>query len=317
MSLVPPRYARGENRNAKGTSQLLEIPMKRTRVAVFRTTLLVLLVASFVRAQDNTVVNEPVEHIYAMPGGVELKAYVFSPGKASARQRRPAIVLFHGGGWTVGEPQWAFPRAKHFAARGMVAVAAQYRLSDEKEITPLEAMADARAVIRWMRTHADTLGIDSGRIAAYGWSAGGHLAASAAIFDEGASGENISAAPNALVLVSPAVSLASDGWVQRLLGKRGAAQEISPDEHVRKGLPPTLILQGSNDTVTPLSGAKRFCERLRAAGNTCELHVYEGFGHLFTPAGIPDDGMPKPDSTVSADASARADRFLKSLGFLR
>ena len=262
--------------------------------------------------------NGPVEHIYAVPGGVELKAYVFFRDKPSGwRQQRSAIVLFHGGGWTVGEPQWAFERAKHFAESGMVAVAAQYRLSDQKQITPFEAMADARSVIRWMRKHADSLSIDPERIAAYGWSAGTHLAASAAIFDGGASGENISAAPNALVLISPAVSLASDGWVQRLLKQRRDAKDISPDEHVRKGLPPTLILQGSVDTVTPLGGVKRFCERLRAAGNVCELHVYEGFGHLFTPAGIPDNGMPKPDPAVSADATARVDRYLKSLGFMK
>jgi len=291
--------------------------MKRTGAAVFGATLLVLLVAPSVQSQDNPVVNEPVVHVYAVSGGAELKAYVFSGETANARQRRPAIVLFHGGGWTMGEPQWAFSRAEHFAERGMVAVAAQYRLSDQQQVTPIEAMTDARAVIRWMREHADFLSIDPGRIAAYGWSAGAHLATSAAMFDEGVSGKHIRAAPNALVLVSPAVSLASDAWVQRLLGQRGNAQDISPDEHVRRGLPPTLILQGSDDTVTPLSGVKRFCERLRAAGNACELHVYHGFGHLFTPAGIPDDGMPKPDPAISADASARADRFLKSLGFLR
>jgi acetyl esterase/lipase len=199
----------------------------------------------------------------------------------------------------------------------MVAVAAQYRLSDQKETTPLEAMADARAVIRWMRAHADSLGIDPKRIAAYGWSAGAHLAASAAIFDGAASEDSVSARPDALVLISPAVSLASDRWVQRLLGDRGSARDISPDEHVREGLPPTLVLQGNVDTVTPLRGVERFCERMRAAGNVCELHVYEGFGHLFTPGGIPDDGMPQPDPAISADASARADRFLESLGFLR
>ncbi|MFN0007004.1 MAG: alpha/beta hydrolase [Planctomycetota bacterium] len=259
-----------------------------------------------------------VEHVYASPDGVPLKAHVFSaPAEKPSGLKRPAIVLFHGGGWEMGEAEWAFPRAKRFAERGMVAVAAQYRLSDQKEITPLEAMADARVVIRWMRAEADTLGIDPARIAACGWSAGGHLAVSAAIFGEGDSVEDASARPNALVLVSPAVSLASDGWVQRLLGSRGKARDISPDEHVRAGLPPTLILQGSADSVTPLSGAERFCERMRAAGNRCELYVYRGFGHLFTPAGIPDDGMPQPDPSISADASARADRFLESLGFLK
>jgi acetyl esterase/lipase len=268
-----------------------------------------------VEAQETATEYEPVARVYGTPGGVELKAYVFSPPTPGARTLRPAIVLFHGGGWTVGEPAWAFARAKHFAERGMVAVAAQYRLSDEKTITPLEAMADARTLIRWMRERADSLGIDPERIAAYGWSAGAHLAVCAAIFDNGAAGRKPSSAPNALVLVSPAVSLASDRHVQRLLGKRASARDISPDEHVRKGMPPMLVLQGDVDTVTPLTGAQRFCERVRAAGNTCELHVYEGFGHLFTPAGVPDE-WPKPDPATSKDASARADRFLKSLGFL-
>jgi acetyl esterase len=216
----------------------------------------------------------------------------------------------------MGEPAWAFARAKHLAGRGMVAVAAQYRLSDHKEITPHEAMADARAVIRWVRAHSDSLGIDPRRVVAFGWSAGGHLAASAAIFDMDASSDSVSSRPDALVLVSPAVSLAADRWVQRLLMGRGSARDISPDEHVRKGLPPTLILQGDVDTVTPVTGARRFCERMRAAGNVCELHIYEGFGHLFTPAGTPDDGMPQPDPAISADASSRVDRFLESLGFL-
>ena len=258
----------------------------------------------------------PVEHVYAQTGTIQLKAYVFSPDQAGGG-RRSAIVLFHGGGWAMGEPAWAFSRAKHFSERGMVAIAAQYRLSDQKETTPHEAMADARAVIRWVRVHADSLGVDPKRVAAYGWSAGGHLAASAAIFDPDSSKDSVNARPDALVLVSPAVSLVADRWVQRLLIGRGSARDISPDEHVHKGLPPTLILQGNVDTVTPLSGAKRFCERMRAAGNVCELQVYEGFGHLFTPAGTPDDGMPQPDPATSADALARADAFLESLGFLR
>ncbi|NHN21625.1 alpha/beta hydrolase, partial [Bacillus amyloliquefaciens] len=82
---------------------------------------------------------------------------------------------------------------------------------------------------------------------------------------------------------------------------------ISPVAHIRKGMPPTLILQGDVDTVTPLAGARLFCERMRADGNRCELHVYEGYGHVFTPAGIRDDGMPEPDPKISADASRRAD----------
>ena len=92
---------------------------------------------------------------------------------------------------------------------------------------------------------------------------------------------------------------------------------MSPDEHVRGGLPPTLILQGDVDTVTPLVGVSRFCNRMREAGNVCELELYEGYGHLFTPAGVPDSGQPKPDPKITEKAMARTDEFLKSLGFLK
>jgi acetyl esterase/lipase len=274
------------------------------------------VIPSVAAAEGVPAPKAPVEHVYAQPDGTSLKVYVFSPDKQGGG-KRSAIVLFHGGGWAMGEPEWAFARARHFAGLGMVAVAAQYRLSDQKTITPLDAMADARAAIRWVRGQADSLGIDPKRVAAYGWSAGAHLAACAAIFDKDASSTGVSAKPDALVLVSPAVSLDGDSWVQRLLMDRGKAQDISPDEHVRKGLPPTLILQGDVDTVTPLAGSKRFCDRMRAAGNTCELQVYKGFGHLFTPAGIPDDGMPEPDPATAAEAMKRADRFLESRGFLK
>ncbi len=114
--------------------------------------------------------------MYSEAGGVKLKIFAFTPPAPAAAKPRAAIVLFHGGGWVGGDPQWAFTRAQHFAERGVVAFAAQYRLSDEKTgVTPLEAMDDAKAAIRWMRANAASLGIDPGRIAAYGWSAGGHF----------------------------------------------------------------------------------------------------------------------------------------------
>ena len=87
----------------------------------------------------------PDTRIFARRGNVYLKACVFSPQGVKVGPPRAAIVLFYGGGWVAGEPSWAFGRAQHFAERGMVAVAAQYRLSDQKEITPLDAVEeDAR-----------------------------------------------------------------------------------------------------------------------------------------------------------------------------
>ena len=277
-----------------------------------------LVCARVAGAQSAGAAAEPTAYVFASPGGTDLKAYVFTAKGREPGGKRAGIVIFHGGGWAEGEPSWAFDRARHFAERGLIAVAAQYRLSDGKTITPLDGMADARAIIRWMRTQSATLGLDPSRIVADGWSAGAHLAASAAIFDDQpADATRPSAAPNALVLVSPAVALESDAWAKQLLGSRTNVSDVSPDAHVRKGLPPTIILQGSTDSVTPLSGVKRFCDRMIAAGNVCELHVYDGFGHLFTPAGIPDNGQPRPDSATRTDALAKAERFLKSLGYLK
>ena len=186
----------------------------------------------YAAAQSPAADTEPAVYVFASPGGTDLKAYVFRPKAQDPGGKRAGIVIFHGGGWSEGEPSWAFGRASHFAERGLVAVAAQYRLSDGKTITPLDAMADARAVIRWMRTQSATLGLDPSRIVADGWSAGAHLAASTAIFDDPPAGANrTSAAPNVLVLVSPAVALESDGWAQRLLGPKTSISDVSPDAH--------------------------------------------------------------------------------------
>ncbi len=269
--------------------------------------------AALMRDSDSTAVAPPEVHVFAAPGGAPLHAYMFRAREH--RGQRAAVVIFHGGGWSSGEPAWAFDRARHLAARGMVAVAAEYRLANGETTTPVEAMADARAVLRWLRQHARDFAVDPERIAAYGWSAGGHLAVSAAIFAGDDSNDSVRATPDALVLVSPAVDLTQDSWARKLMGSRSDVASISPLAHVRVGLPPTLILQGNIDTVTPLAGAESFAARMLLAGNRCELHVYRGVGHLFTPAGVSDASRPQPDPGVSADAVRRVDAFLSALGF--
>jgi acetyl esterase len=256
-------------------------------------------------------------YVYATMEGKPLHVYVFQPEKGKKSHRFPAIVFFHGGGWVSGEPAWAFSLARHFASLGMVAAAVQYRLSDQITVTPLEAMADTRASIRWLRSNAEMLGIDVKRVAAYGWSAGGHLAASAAVFNDADGREKESASPDALILVSPAVHLDNETWLQQLLGDRADNLSVSPSSHVRKGLPPTLVLEGRHDTITPLKDVQVFCDRMRAAGNRCDLQIYEGVGHLFTPDSISDRGDPRPDKKIKADALKKTDEFLVGLGFIQ
>jgi acetyl esterase/lipase len=277
------------------------------------TACIVLAAAPAAHAQDAA----PDIRTYKTVAGTELKVHVLKPS-GSATGPRPAMILLHGGGWNVGSPEWTYDRAKVYASRGMVAIGVQYRLSDFKTITPLDAMADTRDAIRWVRSHAGELGVDPARIAVYAWSAGGHLGVSAFLFDDAPAGA-VSAAPNALVLMSPALSIASSGYVRALLAGRAEPSAISPAEHVRSGMPPVVIFNGDQDVVTTIGGARRFCDAVRGAGGRCDLHVYPGAGHLLTrklDRESQEMGPFEPDPKDVLDATAKGDAFLVSLGYL-
>ncbi|RLD95532.1 MAG: hypothetical protein DRJ29_02620 [Bacteroidetes bacterium] len=258
--------------------------------------------------------------IYKTDNSFNLEAHIFYPNDTLALERHPAIVIFHGGGWNSGNPSWAFERAKHFRDLGLVAIAAQYRLCNVHDITAIESMSDARDLIMWMRQSATSLNIDPDRIVAYGWSAGAHLVSSAAIFSESIPGNTINSIPDAMILVSPAVSLPKgkgwEGWKFNVFGANTTVSSANPVEHVRVGLPPTIILQGQDDTVTPLDGVQQFHDLMLGYGNHCELFVYDGVGHLFTPNTIPDNREPHPDKEVQGKAYDQADAFLKKLGYI-
>ena len=253
----------------------------------------------------------PEEYVYKQVGAVALKVAVFRP-PATFTGPRPAVAVFHGGGWSLGDPKWNYGDALRLAAAGCVGVGVQYRLSSENSdaVTPLDAIADARDGIRWIRAHAAELGVDPQRIGALGWSAGGHLAACTACLPDPEAGTKISGAPNALLLWFPALALEYDDWIPRLLHGRVDKMAISPAEFVRPGLPPTLILIGREDQQTPLAGAEKFQQRMRAAGNRCELHVYENVGHSF------EDRPHHIDPAVDADSKVRTIQFLRDLGWL-
>ena len=92
---------------------------------------------------------------------------------------RPAMVLVHGGGmWTGSRADMADP-ARHLARAGYVAFAVDYRLVDAaaaRHRWPAQ-LDDVQLAVRWVRANAGRYGVDPERVGAYGWSAGGQLAA--------------------------------------------------------------------------------------------------------------------------------------------
>jgi len=119
---------------------------------------------------------EPSSYTYREVGGRSLKAYVFSP---SVPSRSPAVLLFHGGGWSAGSADWTFSRAQRFARLGLVSISIEYRLS-EGTSTPIEALSDACHAFQWVRQNRRRLRVEAEKIAGYGVSAGGQLVAAAA-----------------------------------------------------------------------------------------------------------------------------------------
>lgn len=245
---------------------------------------------------------------YKQVDDVSLALHVFFPEGWQERDTRAAIVFFFGGGWNGGTPAQFQPQCEHLAARGMVAITAEYRVRSRHGVAPSDCVADAKDAVRWVRSHADELGIDRARIAVSGGSAGGHVALSTATLgrlpeeDETA----VSCQPNALVLYNPVCDTSPLGYGGKRLGNR--MYELSPVHHLPKGMPPTLVFHGEADTTVPLENVKRLQRLMREAGNACELVAYPEAVHGFFNRG-------RKHSQYD-DTTKRLDDFLTRLGFL-
>ena len=281
----------------------------------FFITIALLLIVQFNSiAQSNSTIEKST-FTYAIKKSDTLKVHIFKSSDQKNNKLKPAMVIFHGGGWSVGKPSWAFGLAERFAHKGFTSIAVQYRLSNQDYISPIEAMSDAKESIIWIKNNAKELEIDSDKVVVYGWSAGGHLAASTAIFPKSDEKTGASSIPNALILSSPALSLVNDNWFKQLLPSNEKVLDYSPAENLNTKLPPSIILVGADDTVTPAVQAQLFYEKAKSNGSLSEIHIYQNVGHLFTPSDQVDNGQPNPDEDTVKKALEAIDLFLNHLGF--
>lgn len=249
------------------------------------------------------------EIVYKTAGDVELRLHVFEPVDREPGKPLPAIVFFFGGGWVGGSPKQFYPHCQYLATRGMVAMAAEYRVRSRHGTTPFECVADGKSAVRWIRANAKKLGVDPERIAAGGGSAGGHVAASTGTIeghDEPGEDTTISSVPDALVLFNPVIDTTEKGYGASKLP--GRETEISPAHHVRKGIPPTIIFHGTTDKTVPFENVERFTRLMKEADNECTLVPFEGKGHGFFNYGR--------DAEAFRETVRAADRFLAKHGFL-
>lgn len=252
--------------------------------------------------------HEVITYKTVKNGKLPLTLNVFKPEGWKPTDKRPVLLTFHGGGWAAGEPSTQYYMADRLAKRGWVGISVKYRLTNKVHpgTTPFDAVQDARSAVRYVRAHAAELGIAPDRLVVNGGSAGGHLAVATALFDDvndEADDLKISTMPQLMLLFYPVIDTGPEGYGHQLLGENW--KTISPVDRVTRGLPPTLLLHGERDTVTPFAGAKLFHERMIAAGNDCELIAGKGGHGYFTYQQAPLD-----------EAMAQVDRWLKAHGYL-
>lgn len=222
----------------------------------------------------------PQEISFTNKTGQSIKLYVFKPREAN--RSGSAIITVHGGGWKWGKAEWTFSAAERFAKAGLLAVALEYRLSND-EITPIDAFHDTCDTLKWVRDNAKQYKVETNKVAAYGVSAGGQLSSLAAsIGCDNTMGSKQNGGPDLLLLWSPALDMEKDGWFKKLLQGKASVKANSPLATVNNNMPPVSIVQGELDTLTPLKGAQSFCEKIQMNNGVCEVNTYTGVGHLLT-----------------------------------
>jgi len=236
----------------------------------------------------------------------ELKLHVFNPEGHKASDKRPAIVFFFGGGWNGGSPKQFYPHSEYFASRGIVAISAEYRIKKTHKTTPKECVMDGKSALRWVRAHAKELGVDPDKIIAGGGSAGGHVAAAAAMskgMDEPDEDTSVSCVPKALVLFNPVFDNGPGGYGHGRV--KAYWKKISPMHNIDKNTPPTIVFLGKKDHLIPVATAEKYKALMKKSGVRCDLHLYDGQPHGFF------------NKAKYAETVTEADKFLASLGFLK
>ena len=266
-------------------------------------------VAPIGEARDREILKDAATYVYQQRPQGDVLAHLFLPEKMTA-EPRPVIVFFHGGFWDSPTPTQFVPHCLHFASRGAVAVAAETRTAAKHATGPLEAIEDARDLIRWLRSNADTFHLDPSKITLGGAAGGAYLALLATL----PKAKNLPPVagfdchPQALILFSTLINTATKGPAIERFPDVKTAKRLSPTQLIRRNLPPMLFFHGKSDRITPFEEVDKFRRRMRWRGNSCELIHFERADHSFFNFNVSHKNF---ELTIGA-----ADRFLVDLGLL-
>lgn len=236
------------------------------------------------------------------------------------RSTGAAIVVCPGGGYrNLAMDHEGDQVARWLNSFGVSAFVLKYRLGP-KYNHPVE-LGDAQRALRYVRHNAAKLQIDPNRVGIMGFSAGGHLASTAAThFDKGdpSAADPIDrhpSRPDFAILGYPVISFTTEyahqGSKRNLMGENPdpkLVELLSNELQVTAETPPTFLLHTNEDTGVPPENSVLFYLALRKAGVPAELHIYERGGH-----GV---GLAPTDKVLSSWPARLAD-WLYSRGYLK
>jgi len=225
---------------------------------------------------------------FARPGGVPLTLDASIPeGKGPFA----AVIVVHGGGWENGTKRsYEKPVLPVLTEAGFAWFTINYRLAPQYKYPA--AVEDVEAAVRWVKQHAKEYKVDPKRIALMGESAGGHLVAMVGV--RPTKGTRVAAVvdfygPHDLLKRESGRGEIGKNLRQFLgvdkLDEAGIARlkEASPATYVKPGLPPFLFIHGTKDMAVPYDQSPLMCDKLKAAGNRCEVFTVEGAPHGIGP----------------------------------
>ena len=199
-------------------------------------------------------------------------------------RRRPAVLILPGGGYEHVSPREAEPIALRFMAKGYAAFTLWYSCGPHP--FPV-ALREAAMAMKYIRLKAEELSIDSGMVAAVGFSAGGHLCGTLGMLYDGPEVADIGSAeqirPDALGLCYPvAVSWGRthEGSFQNLtFGDQALRDRLSLEKLVRPDMPPVFLWHTREDGAVPCRNSLILATSLEEAQIPFVLHIYHRGGH--------------------------------------
>jgi acetyl esterase/lipase len=241
-------------------------------------------------SKENNVVESFSSGMYRGVSIPTLEIYLPETGRATGA----AVIICPGGGYSVivyqGE---GVSTAKEFARNGVAAFVLKYRLPNPEVLADptIGPLQDAQQAIKMVRENASKWGVDPDKIGIVGFSAGGHLASSAASLFETVlveNSNNTSLRPDFQILVYPVISM-QDNLTHRdsrnqLLGENPSNRLIdlySSELQVSEKSPPAFITHAADDNLVDVDNSIYYFQALKHHRIPVAMHIYQKGGHGF------------------------------------